>query len=624
MQNIDQERFNNCHDWFKILTILKTANIDFEVFNEFSSRSDKYKGHEDCLKYWNNLNIKDITKPLTISSLYEYLKIDNYELYEELQAKVREVCANQVQIEIAELYYIFIENNKKLNRYIYSEQEQTWYYCNESNIWSCSQSVDYPLSLKDDIYKVLKPVFERKASQIIEQIAEKEQEKIPFLTSDNADQAKYNKTEISNINKEIADLNNYKKRAMEISKMTGHDTKGRNIMAFLKSKFSKKICLYTSFNLKHIFACNNVLIDFTPTEEGIVGIRPIQPEDMVMNTTGYDWCFEDLVEEKRELDKFFSSIFINNNVKNFHLLCMARALYGDIEGAQYFYINTGTAANGKGINSKIFATMFGAYGTSISLEAICNKKSNPEAPNPVLLSIAGKRYVSVHETDQDSEINAPMIKGITGNDVQIGRAMYGKEIIKFMPQCHLELNCNHLPKFKDTSNAMARRNIVMHYPFTFADVEEETEYIKKCDSNLLSKLTNGQMPAAMLQILYEIFLNNFIESKKITNIPIEVKNTTNDYNIDNDPITKWITTYYTIDETAKPIKPSELYEQYKIDTHSTESQTRFGINMKAKYPSLIQEANKKRVYINLKRKTTEEEQIQEIITDVMLSNKSEI
>ena len=132
------------------------------------------------------------------------------------------------------------------------------------------------------------------------------------------------------------------------------------------------------------------------------------------------------------------------------------------------------------------------------------------------------------------------------------------------------------------------------------------------------------MPAAMLQILYEIFLNNFIESKKITNIPIEVKNKTNDYNIDNDPITKWITTYYTIDETAKPIKPSELYEQYKIDTHSTESQTRFGINMKAKYPSLIQEANKKRVYINLKRKTTEEEQIQEIITDVMLSNKSEI
>ena len=100
LQNIDQERFSNYHDWFKILTILKTANIDFEVFNEFSSRSDKYKGHEDCLKYWNNLNIKDITKPLTISSLYEYLKIDNYELYEELQAKVREVCANQIQIEI--------------------------------------------------------------------------------------------------------------------------------------------------------------------------------------------------------------------------------------------------------------------------------------------------------------------------------------------------------------------------------------------------------------------------------------------------------------------------------------------------------------------------------------------
>jgi hypothetical protein len=226
--------FSNYDDWFKILTILKTANIDFEVFNEFSSRSDKYKGHEDCLNYWNNLNIKDISEPLTISSLYEYLKNDNYELYEELQAKIREVCANQIQIEIAELYYIFIENNKKLNRYIYSEQEQTWYYCNENNIWSCSQSVDYPLSLKDDIYKVLKPVFERKASHIIEQIAEKEQEKIPFLTSDNADQAKYNKTEISNINKEIADLNNYKKRAREISKMTGHDTKGRNIMAFLK------------------------------------------------------------------------------------------------------------------------------------------------------------------------------------------------------------------------------------------------------------------------------------------------------------------------------------------------------------------------------------------------------
>ena len=77
LQNISPKRFDNYSDWFRILVILKTANISFDMFNEFSSKSYKYKGYDFCFDEWNAVNIKDVDKKLSIATLYEWFKIDN-------------------------------------------------------------------------------------------------------------------------------------------------------------------------------------------------------------------------------------------------------------------------------------------------------------------------------------------------------------------------------------------------------------------------------------------------------------------------------------------------------------------------------------------------------------------
>ena len=79
---IDVKRFNNYGDWIKLLWILKRMPFDcFELFNEVSSKADKYEGVEKTLNTWNK---QDATKyPYSIGTLKYWAKMDNPEKYKQ-------------------------------------------------------------------------------------------------------------------------------------------------------------------------------------------------------------------------------------------------------------------------------------------------------------------------------------------------------------------------------------------------------------------------------------------------------------------------------------------------------------------------------------------------------------
>jgi hypothetical protein len=92
LQLLSIERWDNYHDWLCIAYILKSQPTEsFFLFDKFSQLSSKYNAN-DCLSFWDNLNLKERNKPLTLATLHFFAKSDNpnaYKLYLAKHIKVK-------------------------------------------------------------------------------------------------------------------------------------------------------------------------------------------------------------------------------------------------------------------------------------------------------------------------------------------------------------------------------------------------------------------------------------------------------------------------------------------------------------------------------------------------------
>jgi phage/plasmid-associated DNA primase len=605
LSHLNPKRFDDYNSWFKILEVLKVNKVSFEIFNDFSSRSPAYVSREDCLERWNKFEVKDVR--IKIGTLYDMFKEDNEDKFTEFQDRINECCTNKIQVEIARVYFELVKDNEYLNKYIYMENTRNWAYLGPNNIWKMTDSSEFPDGLKNDVYDVIRPVFQRRAEFFLDCIMEKEKEKLEFADPTTKEEKKLFKEELLTLKKEIARLTTLKDKCIEIPKLVGDNSKGRDIMAFLKGKFARDIDI-RSFNLTHIFAANNMVFDCRNTDKNtIVGWREARPSDMVLHTTKFDYSPVENEENHKFLYKTFESFFDKPENTDFFLRKIARALNGDIEGAHLFNIYLGSSRNGKGVCFKFLNSVFGDYAYTMSSNVITGPETNAESPNPAKYGMIGKRLVCCGEFKEDATINISVVKSITGNDPQTARPLYGKPL-EFMPQCHLAACTNTLFKFNDTSNAMDKRNNIQMFPNTFGDVDDG-QNLKIADPSLLGKLSTEEMRLAMLQILSKIYIREYSSDKAIRNIPEDIKYDTTDYNLSNDNVSSWIFKYFNINkEDAPKYTPKQLFTQYCDDHMESFSEKKFRefnktLNNKFKH---LQEGKKNKTYHSLMRKTPEE------------------
>jgi hypothetical protein len=130
--------------WTKIVGLIHKYEGKVEDF-------DYYECHKNHFKLHSYVN-SDSYKNTTITSLFEWIKEDNKELYNEVKVKRQELLEllyrNFNEAEASLIFY-----NMKPNNYIYVE-EYGWYSVNENNIWI--QSSKLPCGMADDIYKTFK------------------------------------------------------------------------------------------------------------------------------------------------------------------------------------------------------------------------------------------------------------------------------------------------------------------------------------------------------------------------------------------------------------------------------------------------------------------------------------
>jgi hypothetical protein len=106
---IDVKRSDNYEEWIKIGSALKNSNQNsFNIWLEWSKKSQKFKSEYDCTYKWNSFNFKNIQ----VGTLKYYAKTDSPKQYSEMYKEIDGVV-NFDCIKISQ-EYLLLDVDKKL------------------------------------------------------------------------------------------------------------------------------------------------------------------------------------------------------------------------------------------------------------------------------------------------------------------------------------------------------------------------------------------------------------------------------------------------------------------------------------------------------------------------------
>lgn len=137
---------------------------------------------------------------------------------------------------------------------------------------------------------------------------------------------------------------------------------------------------------------------------------------------------------------------------------------------QCFFLCYGAGANGKSTLLNIIGHLLGDYHKSTPNETLLQR--NGDRATNDLARLAGARFVTASEPEDNRKLAAGLIKQLTGQDAVTARFHF-QEFDSYHPGFKLWLSANHKPAVTDTSHGMWRR--VRLIPFTATIPEAERD-----------------------------------------------------------------------------------------------------------------------------------------------------
>lgn len=128
-------------------------------------------------------------------------------------------------------------------------------------------------------------------------------------------------------------------------------------------------------------------------------------------------------------------------------------LSGSIEEHVFVFLH-GAGANGKSVFLQAISQVMGSYAATAPLGAFMASRSDAHPTD--LAGLAGKRLVTVTETEAGRAWAESRIKAITGGDPIRARFM-NRDFFEFMPTFKLIITGNHRPRLTGVGQAMRRR-----------------------------------------------------------------------------------------------------------------------------------------------------------------------
>jgi P4 family phage/plasmid primase-like protien len=511
-------RADNYDSWLKIGMALKNEGYPLEVWDTWSRRSSKYEAGI-CQQKWKSFNSREQNK-ITMATIYHWLKEDNYPLFISIKSandQVLEVLFEPTNAGIADLFY---ELNP--NRYLFNPNEG-WFILQENNTWIATGSNDI-LSIPD-IYNSIRIECNNLLSKLLQKIN----------TSKDPNQA----TKTRQIGEAIKKIS------------TSSFIKG--VLSFLPGKYLN-MEIDKLFNEKReLFAFTNGVLDMT-TEL----FRTIEPTDYISVTCDYEYR-EAKAEEKQFVEDFLTAIFPSRPVLDYMLASLATCLEG-YNRSETFHALTGVGSNGKSFLMDLCKVVLGNYFRTIPISYFTKDDEGKDKPLPDLVSARYARMLVASEPEEKDKLMVAFLKIITGNDEISCRGMYGKTVIKYIPQFKIFIMTNDMPKLSKYDQGIERRMRCVHFPTRFVhNPRNENERYR--DDTLKDKIkTDPVWRYGLLGLLIDA--SKTMKGKKLE-MPQEVQEFTDAYMLENNPVGAWLREHYELTGHREDIvQKTELYNTF--------------------------------------------------------------
>jgi putative DNA primase/helicase len=182
----------------------------------------------------------------------------------------------------------------------------------------------------------------------------------------------------------------------------------------------------------------------------------------------------------------------------------------------------GPGGNGKSVLINTVATIMGTYHKEAASETFVDSKTPKH--ETAMAHIAGARFVTSGETDQDGGWNEATMKRAVSGDWVTARFLY-KNPFTYRPTYKIWIGTNHLPRLKSVGHAMRRRLHILRLNFV----------PKKPDPDLEKKLAEEH--AAILAWMVE-GARSWID--RGLDPPTSVQSATDDYFDEEDILGMWL------------------------------------------------------------------------------------
>jgi putative DNA primase/helicase len=182
----------------------------------------------------------------------------------------------------------------------------------------------------------------------------------------------------------------------------------------------------------------------------------------------------------------------------------------------------GPGGNGKSVLINTVATIMGTYHREAAPETFVDSKTQKH--ETAMAHIAGARFVTSGETDQEGGWNEATMKRAVGGDWVTARFLY-KNPFTYRPTYKIWIGTNHLPHLKSVGHAMRRRLHILRLNFV----------PKRPDPDLERKLAeeHGAILAWMIEGA-RFWLDRGLDP------PDSIRDATNEYFDEEDTLGLWL------------------------------------------------------------------------------------
>lgn len=460
------------NQWQTVTGTLKGANL-FDIWDKWSSGSDKYNKKENIKEYWNKVQ--------TYTDL-NYLKVLLQKERNKLKTDTLDKHIFESEKGHSNIVYNFFKDivrvtEKNGNGYIFDDADKIWKY-----------------TYGNDIASIIPDILEEKILLEIDKV-----NKLVKILDD-----KEYTVKIKVLNGILQRARTYK-HAENVWKLTVRKLRDNNFLDELNS-------------ISNLLPIKNNLV---------INMRNCKTRERTKEDKFTFSCDVNFIENMGtpNADKFFSMLMKEDKECVEYLQrCLGYIITGETT-ERCLFICSGNGANGKSVLCLLLDRIFNKFCVYTGRDVLIkgNDKNSSGRATPSLVSLLGKRIGIMSETDNGEELNASQVKKLTGFDKITARQLYGTEFT-FKSVCKFLLLTNNRPEFDATDQAMIDRLRYIPFDARFTVNPKKNEYKK--DDDFIEKL--------MTEYLDEVFTwlclgaMSWYNNKQLI-VPAKIQKETNKY-----------------------------------------------------------------------------------------------